>query len=103
MEMAERLSLIEMDERLPGNYSKEVWIKNVFEAWEKKNGSMKGKLDEVWCILILCYLSYASNFSICSPIKSFSFVQYRHAVELERISLWLAQGNLKDAEAGAFG
>lgn len=45
----------------------------------------------------------ASNCTICSPIKSFSFVQYRHAVELERISLWLAQGNLKDAEAGAFG
>ncbi|PRQ31106.1 putative tetratricopeptide-like helical domain-containing protein [Rosa chinensis] len=74
LEMVERLSEMEKEERLPGNYSKEVWIKKVFEAWEKKNGKMKAELEE-----------------------------YRHAVELERISLSLAKGNLMEAEAGAFG
>nr|XP_011460754.1 PREDICTED: uncharacterized protein LOC105350432 isoform X1 [Fragaria vesca subsp. vesca] len=73
MEMVERLSEEDLDELLPGSYSKEMWIKNVFEVWEKKNDKSKAKLDE-----------------------------YRHAVELERITLSLAQQNLKEAEAGAF-
>ncbi|XP_050371614.1 uncharacterized protein LOC126789495 [Argentina anserina] len=71
MEISERL---EMDEFLEGNFSKELWIKNVFEVWGKKNDKMKAKL-----------------------------VEYEHAMELERISLSLAQGNLKEAEIGAFG
>lgn len=53
MEMAERLSEEDLDELLPGSYSKEMWIKNVFEVWEKKNEKSKAKLDEVWSICIV--------------------------------------------------
>ena len=93
-----------MDEDLGVNYSKEVWIKNVFEVWQKRNVAVQAKLEEVWSVCIVFYLCTVNYGSCYSDIKVFFrfCLQYGHAVELERISLLLALGNFKEAEAAAF-
>ncbi|KAL6283517.1 hypothetical protein ACE6H2_014446 [Prunus campanulata] len=66
--------LMEMLEHLGSEYSKEYRIKDVYKVWESRNG--------------------------IGSVQSF---EYTFAVQVERILLWLTQGNLRDAHQDALG